>query len=240
MRQAIITGGSRGLGEALAIELIGKGYSVLDLSRTAPHAYSKRIDLAHPEVAKRALQEALSAIRPNDCSELVLVSNAAALAPMGPVWRKGFGEILENLNTNISSAVLIIGEVMRRFRGAACRKVIVNISSGAALKGYAGWSLYCAGKAAMESFIRAVAAEEAHEALPFTAISVDPGVMDTAMQAHIRQAAPADFPEVERFIRRKVAGDLVPPSQVAMAILEVLSRPGLVGGQRYDAPLPLR
>ena len=113
--------------------------------------------------------------------------------------------------------------------------MIVNVSSGAALKGYAGWSLYCASKAGMEGFIRALAAEERHQEHPFLAISVDPGVIDTEMQASIRAASVTDFPDVERFIRRKSDGGLSSPQSVADAILRIVSSPGLVPGQRYEA-----
>lgn len=111
----------------------------------------------------------------------------------------------------------------------------MNVSSGAALKGYAGWSLYCASKAGMEGFIRALAAEERHQEYPFLAISVDPGVIDTEMQASIRAASVTDFPDVERFIRRKNEGGLSSPGSVAGAILRIVSSPELVAGQRYEA-----
>ena len=116
-----------------------------------------------------------------------------------------------------------------------CRKVVASISSGAALKGYAGWSLYCATKAGLEGFVRALALEQQPEPHPLLAVSIDPGVVDTQMQALIRTMSKRDFPEVERFIRRKNEGGLSAPSRVAAAVLRVLSAPTLVGGQRYEA-----
>ena len=114
--------------------------------------------------------------------------------------------------------------------------LVVNISSGAALKGYAGWSPYRAAKAALEGFIRALAMEEEHQQFFFEAISVDPGVIDTGMQALIRATPSADFPEVERFARRKRDGGLAAPDTVAAAIIQLISGPALESGARFDTP----
>ena len=48
LRLALITGGSRGLGAALCAEYRGKGWQVVEFSRTAPHPFSVRVDLADP------------------------------------------------------------------------------------------------------------------------------------------------------------------------------------------------
>ena len=87
----------------------------------------------------------------------------------------------------------------------------------------------------MEAYIRALAVEQEAEPYPFTAINVNPGVIDTAMQATIRAASAADFPEVERFIQRKRMGGLVDPQDCAAAVLRILALPALVGGGRFEA-----
>lgn len=178
----------------------------------------------------------LETLDPGACTELLVVSNAGTLQPIGPVWSKPSTETSANLNTNLVSAIAFIGEVMRHFRSCDARKVIVNVSSGAARKGYAGWSLYCAAKAGMENFIRAIAAEEQVQAHPFTAISVDPGVMDTEMQAYIRSSTAEDFPDVERFRKRKDTRGLVPPEMVASAIIDLVSGQSLAAGECHDLP----
>jgi len=137
------------------------------------------------------------------------------------------------MNTNYVSAVLVLTEIIRKFQAAACRKVIVNISSGAALKGRAGWSLYCAAKAGMENFIRSLALEQQTQPQPFIPINIDPGVIDTEMQALIRGTSPSDFPDVEIFIQRKDQALMVPPDKVAAAIIRILEQPSLSFGERY-------
>lgn len=234
MRLALVTGGSRGLGRALCDQLQASGYQVVEWSRTAPHPFSVRLDLSAPGAARAAAAASLADITTAGCEDIVVLNNAGTLAPIGPASRKPPGDVLENLNVNFTSAILLLSEVVSRFQNVACRKVIANISSGAALKGYAGWSLYCAAKAGMEGYIRALAVEQREEQHPFTAINIDPGVIDTDMQGLIRTAGKHDFPEVERFIRRKNEGGLASPARVASAVLNVLSRADLTAGMRYE------
>lgn len=235
MRLALITGGSKGLGQALCEQMRALGYSVIEFSRSGRTQSSRRLDLADPSQASDAVRSTLADIDVHSMTELVVFSNAGSLAPIGPVWAKPTPDVIHNVNVNFTSPILIIGEVVQHFRDTPAKKVLVNITSGAALKGYAGWSLYCASKAGLESFFRALAVEERAQIHPFTCISVDPGVIDTDMQALIRATSAEDFPEVERFIRRKEAGGLSPASRVAKAVANLVSRSDLESGARYDA-----
>jgi benzil reductase ((S)-benzoin forming) len=233
MKLLIITGGSRGLGYALCEQFKARDYKILEFSRSAPHEYSVRIDLADPEKSRRTVANAIIPIDPSQLQELIVVSNAGTLKPIGPTSDKPYSDLIGNMNTNFVSAILVLTEVIARFQAAACRKILVNISSGAALKGRAGWSLYCAAKAGMENFIRTLALEQQAQPQPFIPINIDPGVIDTEMQALIRETSPADFPDVELFVQRKDQGLLVPPDKVAAAIVRILELPSLPFGERY-------
>jgi benzil reductase ((S)-benzoin forming) len=233
MKLLIVTGGSRGLGYALCEQFQARGYTILEFSRSAPHKYSVRIDLADPEASRLTVAHAIASIDPSQLEELIVVSNAGTLEPIGPASGQSASELIGNLDTNFVSAILVLTEIIVRFQAAACRKVIVNISSGAALKGRAGWSLYCAAKAGMENFIRALALEQQAQPQPFLPINIDPGVIDTEMQALIRGTSPEDFPDIELFIQRKEQGFLVPPEKVAAAIGRILASPSLSFGERY-------
>jgi benzil reductase ((S)-benzoin forming) len=104
------------------------------------------------------------------------------------------------------------------------------VSSGAATRGIAGWSLYCATKAALENFVRAAALEQGARTHPISMLSVNPGIMDTEMQATVRSASVEDFPSVERFIRYKNEGALAPPARVASRIAEIVASRLHAGG----------
>lgn len=233
MKLLIITGGSRGLGQALCRQFESRDYKILEFSRSAPHGYSIRINLADPEQSRLTIAKAIESINPRQLAELILVNNAGMLEPIGSTASKPYSDVVKNINTNFVSAVLVLTEIIARFQVADCRKVIVNISSGAALKGRAGWSLYCAAKAGMENFIRSLALEQQTQPQPFIPINIDPGVIDTEMQALIRETSPEDFPDVEMFIQRKNQGLLAPPDKVAAAVLRILEQQTLSFGERY-------
>jgi hypothetical protein len=76
----------------------------------------------------------------------------------------------------------------------------------------------------MENFIRALALEQKAQPQPFIPINIDPGVIDTEMQALIRETPAADFPELERFVQLKQQGLLMPPDNVATAIFRILEQ----------------
>lgn len=234
MRLAIVTGGSKGLGLALCQQLSSAGYSVVEYSRTASHPFSVHLDLSSPELVQSTVGTSLRSLDVAGCDELVVINNAGTLSPIGPASQNRPVDILANLSTNFSSAILFLSTVVARFQDLKCRKVIVNVSSGAAAKGYAGWSLYCAAKAGLEGYLRAVVVEQRREPYPFLAVNVDPGVIDTDMQALIRESSEADFPDVSRFIRRKNEGGLSSPDAVASGVLRILARGDLSAGERYD------
>ncbi|OYU71946.1 MAG: short-chain dehydrogenase, partial [Burkholderiales bacterium PBB5] len=83
---------------------------------------------------------------------------------------------------------------------------------------------YCAAKAGMDHFSRAVALEQA--ALPHGAriVSMAPGVIDTDMQAELRGADAAHFPERARFAALQANGQLMSPAACASALLARLAR----------------
>lgn len=222
MGLAIITGGSRGLGAALCDQYRGQGWKVIEFSRSAPHSFSVRLDLSDPPGAAQLFAEALDSLAALDAPEVVAINNAAVLAPVGPVERSSPAEIAGHLDVNVVSSILFARAFVAAFQEHACPKTFVTISSGAASKGYAGWSLYCASKAALENYVRAVALEQAARLHPVRAISINTGVMDTAMQATVRGSSIEDFPELERFLGLHREGRLSPPSLVASRIAEIV------------------
>jgi len=233
MRLAILTGGSRGLGASLCNQLSEMGWQVVEFSRTAPHPFSVAVDLASPESFRETVAATLAQFAPEGVEELLAIHNAGTIQPIGPTSSKDPQDVLANLNANLVSGIVFLTEIVARFQGSRCRKTIVNISSGAAQKEYFGWSLYCAAKAGLEHFVRTLAVEQGAQGHPFLAVNVDPGVMDTGMQALIRSSDISDFPTVERFVQFHERGALAAPADVAAAVLRIAALPDLQSGQRH-------
>lgn len=234
MRLAILTGGSRGIGRALVHQLQAQGYSLIEFSRSAPYAFSHALDLSDPITARECIHAALTPVAAAQISRLLVIGNAGVIEPVGPAACQAPGAVLANLNAGFVSAILFFNEVIARFQDLDCPKQLVSISSGAASKGYAGWSLYCAVKAGLENYIRSLALEQAAMVHPFVAVNILPGVVDTGMQVSIRAATEADFPSRGRFIRFHEEGQLASADEVAKRICAILAREDLQSGMRYD------
>jgi NAD(P)-dependent dehydrogenase (short-subunit alcohol dehydrogenase family) len=89
---------------------------------------------------------------------------------------------------------------------------VVFISSGAAARPIRHWAAYCAAKAGGEMFFRVLAEERPD----LSVVSVNPGRMDTAMQAVLRRSS---FPDKGSFIDSHERGELASPAVVAARIV---------------------
>ncbi|SMC29328.1 benzil reductase ((S)-benzoin forming) [Andreprevotia lacus DSM 23236] len=229
---AIITGGSHGLGAALVDQYTQAGWQVAELSRSGSGPAHVDLDLADLAQALGTVRPLFARLASQPWAEVALISNAGMLTPLLPVARLDAAAITHNLNVNLLGAVQLIAAFVQAFDRVSARKTVAQISSGAARKGYGSWSLYCAAKAGMDNFIRALAVEQAAAAAPFICISIDPDVMDTRMQGEIRATPDDDFPDVARFIARKQAGQLRSAAEVANYVADVISR--AENGRSYD------
>ena len=232
-RLAVVTGGSRGLGHALCNELQARGYTVLELSRTAHRPDSAAIDLADPARSAATVRQLLRGFDLGMVREFLFVNNAATLGPIGPAARAPEAALLRSLQINLVSAVAVIASVLELFESSSARKVLVNVTSGAAQTAHAGLAAYGAAKAGMEHFIRCVAVEQAGCEHPTLAINVDPGALDTDMQSRLRAADASDYPGRAELVARHAQRELASPATVAAAIVQMARSDGLVPGARY-------
>ena len=201
---AIVTGGGRGFGRAIAQTLAGLGASVVIASRNAPeldevaNGIKKQGGRALAQTAdvsdERQVQELVLAAERWVGPPTVLVNNAGVLDPVGPLVETSGASWLRNIAINVGGTYLVTRAVLPGMLDRDHGR-IVNISSGAADRASAGWSAYCAAKAAVDQLTLALEMEGSG----VTVCAFHPGYMDTAMQERIRMATPADFPRVEEY-----------------------------------------
>lgn len=227
----IVTGGSRGLGKSLVDLFQTNEWSTLEFSRNGTGLHHIPVDLANLDASLAVLEAQLQTLAKTPWERLVFVNNAGLLTPIAPVRALTDAQIEQNLTVNLMSGIRLISAFVRAFAVSESQITIANVSSGAALKGYSGWPLYCAAKAGMENYIRSLAAEQDTAAKPMTCINIDPGKMDTEMQEEIRGTDPANFPDVARFVEAKNSGQLRSAKSVARAIMNIIDSSPENGGR---------
>lgn len=237
MHAAIITGTSRGLGEALAAELLSRGYFVAGVGRSdsarlaGPRYRFVECDLARPAHIGARVEAAMRDLAAAGPESVTLVNNAAIARPVACVGRLHDGEAEAALATNVVAPLALCNAFLRAFADDATPRRIINISSGAAQTAIAGSAVYGMSKAALEMLTRAIAAECTAPA--FRCITLRPGIFDTAMQAYMRSHDPADFPDVALFRGFKDGGLLKAPAEVAARIVDRLIAAGVEHGRTY-------
>lgn len=226
--RAIVTGHSKGLGAALVAELLARGARVLGVSRTAvaPVAGLEQVaaDLADPQaVAGLAAPGSVlwRFLAVADDGPLLLVNNAGMVEPVGPLGTLAPEMVARAVALNVTAPLILADAFVAATEGAADRRIL-HISSGAARKPYAGWSVYGATKAALDHHARAVA-EDARPGLRVG--SVAPGVVDTDMQAALRALPDGVFVHRHRFVGLKERGELLSPGQSAARLIDHLLSP---------------
>lgn len=221
MHLYVITGSSRGLGAALVRQLAQPGHTVIGIARSrdpALRAEQWALDLADPLPAAERLQAWLAAHR--GWASATLINNAALLSAPGPLAATGLAELSAALRVGLEAPALLSRVFLAETVGVPQRRIL-NVSSGLGRRAMAGSASYCAVKAGLDQLSRALALE----APDVGVVSLAPGVIDTDMQAQLRGADPARFPEQARFQGLKDGGQLQTADATATAIVRFLMRP---------------
>jgi NAD(P)-dependent dehydrogenase (short-subunit alcohol dehydrogenase family) len=229
---AWVTGAGRGIGRAVALLLAEHGASVALVSRTQSEveqvaeeirsrggtAIASLLDVSNWDMVQWTAQQITAALGPID----LLINNAGVLDPLGKVWETDPEQAGRLFDVNLSGAYYCmraaLPDMVKRGRG-----VIVNVSSSAAARLAAGWSVYAASKAGLDQLTRSAAVD-----LKTTAIrvySLYPGLVETTMFETLLTATPQQLPLDRRqfFIDQKEAGKVWTPEVPARALLWLCS-----------------
>jgi NAD(P)-dependent dehydrogenase (short-subunit alcohol dehydrogenase family) len=233
-RVAVITGASRGLGAGMATHFALEGMTLGLCARHRPDLVAATRPRVHDGKVEHAVPPLTAAVDVSDAAALeafadavverfgridLWVNNAAVLAPMGPLADADPADLLRHVDVNVAGVLYGSRWFARHVRGREGWGVLVNVSSGAASRPYAGWAAYCAAKAAVDMATEVVALEGRPYGL--RAYAVAPGVVDTDMQATIRASDEATFPDIAQFWALHEQGAFNSPMWVADRILDL-------------------
>jgi benzil reductase ((S)-benzoin forming) len=249
---AVVTGTSSGIGEAVARELLARGWSVVGIARRdAPlhhPAYTHlRVDLSDVHGLPDRVEAAIGTMASSPAVARVgLVNNAADPGLLGPVTRIDPAGMLGALAVNVAAPTWLMGWAVRR-AGSGVPLRIVNVLSGAGVRPLAGLATYGGSKAALR-LIGMVLGVELDAGLPdrhrdVTILSYSPGPVDTPMQAGARDADPEVFPLRPMFRRWATDGELMSadtPAAEIVAYLESDGHPRFLECRSGELPVPGR
>ena len=226
----ILTGASRGLGHAIAGQLLAQGHRLLTISRQpAALAASANLeqwtaDLADAAPVAARLEAWLHAIDPATLASLTLINNAGVISQLAPLADVDSADLARALRVGLEAPTLLSAAFLRASAGWPLPRKLLLVSSGLGRRARAGSASYCAAKAGLDHLARAVALEEAARPHGARIVSLAPGVIDTDMQVQLRGADPLMFPAREMFVGLKAGGQLDSPDIAAGKLLAYLAR----------------
>lgn len=223
----IITGGSKGIGRGIIDAYLDKGVRVFSIARSVDAELSAKgvtqisFDLIQTDKVEQELATVFELLKADEISKITLVNNAGTLGEIGPLDKLSADVIAQVFKLNTIVPYICSAAFIRLTREISAEKSILNISSGAALKPYYGWSTYCGSKAALNMLTQNLALEQQEITNGVKVLAIAPGVVDTDMQAQIRKSDKDDFKDVERFVALKTDGGLNNAASVGISIYQM-------------------
>ena len=233
----ILTGASRGMGLAMAQQLLRPGQQLLCLSRHSHLALTERAaaqhaaleqweqDLSQTRASAERLRAWLQAQPAGQFASATLINNAGVIPPIAPLSSSAPGDLAQALRVGLEAPLLLCAAFLAATEHWAIPRKVLNISSGLGRRAMASQAAYCAAKAGMDHFTRCLALDEALKPHGAKVCSLAPGVIDTAMQVQLRSADAANFPDAPQFAQLKTAGHLSSAADAAASVLAWLERP---------------
>jgi benzil reductase ((S)-benzoin forming) len=227
MHYYLITGASQGLGRALAEAILERpDTQVLGISRHATIEHERYqhqpLDLSDIEAVEHNLGKIFGP-RP-DAQSLTLINNAGTLGEIGYVGELPNEHFQFVFDLNVVAPTMLMNTFLSAYGHLGhLPRTVLNITSGAAQRPVDGWAAYCASKAALNSLSETAQKEQDLRGSGVRVWALAPGVVDTAMQEHIRTAEVAQFSEQEKFAGLHAEGQLQSPQAVAGKIVNWLT-----------------
>jgi NAD(P)-dependent dehydrogenase (short-subunit alcohol dehydrogenase family) len=226
---ALVTGGGRGIGRAIAQALAAAGAKVAVLARSVDelaetvsmiqkdggHACACTADVTHADDVNSAVRKTEESLGPIE----LLINNAGEVKPFGPLWETDAEEWWQSLEVNLRGPLLCTRAVLPGMIGRR-RGRIVNVASGVAALSAPYYSSYIASKTALVRFTECIALEAKPHGVTLFAIS--PGTVRTVMASYSLESPEGKkwLPWFSKIFDQHID---VPPERAARLVLELAS-----------------
>jgi 3-oxoacyl-[acyl-carrier protein] reductase len=191
MHNVLVTGGSRGIGLAIAERLVGAGYNVIAVARreteelaAAVRASGRRLHFRSCDLAVIDAIPAFAKLLRDEFGAIYGLVNNAGLGTEGLLATMHNSEIDALVRLNVLSPIILSKYVVRHMMADGAGRII-NISSIIASTGYNGLSVYGATKAAATGFTKSLAREVGK--LGITVNAIAPGFIDTELTHNLSE-----------------------------------------------------
>lgn len=232
----ILTGASRGMGLAMAEQLLQPDCTLLCISRRANPALAVQAqakgatliqwteDLAQGAAVSRKLEAWLLEQDVDSFASATLINNAGVIPRITPLSQSDADDLGQALRVGLEAPMQLSAAFLRATQSWPVTRKVLNISSGLGRRAMASQAAYCAAKAGMDHFTRCLALDEALKPNGAKVCALAPGVIDTDMQVQLRSADDALFPDRQGFAGLHEGGQLSSPADAAKNVLAVLAR----------------
>lgn len=237
----IVTGASRGFGQAIAVQLsqacifsptvhlISRSQNDLELTeklckevKIGVGVHIHQMDLTTAE--KDDFEQIFQTVSFHKFDSIVLVHNAGSLGNQGTKIAD-FDDLKvmqDYYRLNVFSVMLLNSVVSKKVAHLRkMKKLIINVSSLAALQPFETWGSYCSGKAARDSLFKVMAVEEPS----WTILNYAPGPMNTKMVQDLIESRNTHSNIKNAFEDMNTKNQLLDPMESARRLVEILNKP---------------
>lgn len=244
-KSAVVTGGGRGIGEAIAIALAREGVRVVLAARTMPElervaqkirgagstAVAAQADVVRPADVDRVIETA----RRHFGSVDILVNAAGTYGPIGPLWEADVQAWIEALHINLVGTFLCCRAALPSMLDRRWGRII-NMSGGGATASLPAFSAYAVSKVAVVRLTETLADELKDTGITVNAIA--PGAVDTRLQDQVLAAGDRAGPLAQHIRRLRETGEGGVPADLAADLAVFLASDAAAGltGKLIAAP----